>query len=72
MPYYDLRCLGCGETFHQRASIAEKSENRIPCPECGSTLLETVYNGTSAAIVKSAGKTAECPHAHTCGAACRH
>ncbi|HEY5465700.1 MAG TPA: FmdB family zinc ribbon protein [Clostridia bacterium] len=72
MPYYDLRCAACNLEFNHRASVAEKSEKHIPCPACGSTELETVYKGSSAAIMKSSGSAAECPNAHICGAACRH
>jgi putative FmdB family regulatory protein len=73
MPYYDLRCTACGLEFNQRASVSEKSANTIPCSACGSMELETVYKGASAAIVKSStGSGQDCPHAHICGASCRH
>ncbi len=72
MPYYDLRCTLCGEVFNQRATVAEKAEKRVPCPACGSMDLETVYTGAPAAIMKSSSSAPECPHAHLCGASCRH
>ena len=72
MPYYDLRCASCGGEFNQKASVAEKTEKRIPCPACGSTDLETVFRGAPAAIMKSGGAPVECPNAHICGAGCRH
>jgi len=72
MPYYDLRCTSCSHTFNQKASVAEKSELRIPCPACGSTALETDFKRAPAAVMKSSGEPAACPHAHLCGAACHH
>jgi len=70
MPYYDLRCPTCAKAFNIAASIADKSEKRIPCPVCGSLDLVTEYR-TAPAYLKSA-KVPECPNRHVCGAGCRH
>jgi len=43
MPFYDLCCPKCGKEYNIPATIAEKTEKRIPCPDCGAskcTLLE--------------------------------
>ena len=70
MPFYDLRCPVCDKEFNIRASVAEKSEKRIPCPECGSFDLKTVYKSAPAYIKNT--KSAECPNRHICGDGCCH
>ena len=66
MPFYDLSCENCDTEFTARATMAEKTERRIECPECGSTDVATVYKAAPA-YIKSAGD-AEC--AHGGGSAC--
>ena len=43
MPFYDLKCANCGKEFNVMATITEKTEKRIPCPDCGSHELTRVY-----------------------------
>jgi putative FmdB family regulatory protein len=75
MPYYDLLCKTCETEHNIRATIAEKTEKRIPCPDCGSLDMETLFK-TPPAVIKGrgAGKNAtpclqrndscvSCPHA---------
>jgi putative FmdB family regulatory protein len=63
MPFYDLSCALCGGEFNIRASMAEKSEKKIACPECGSLDLKTIYKGAPAAYIKSPkGAARECPN----------
>ena len=70
MPNYDLRCLKCSGEYNIRASIAEKSEKRILCPDCGSHDLESIFK-TAPAYVKGASVT-KCPQRKSCGASCPH
>ena len=70
MPFYDLRCPACGKDFNIFASMAEKSEKRVACPECGSRDLETVFK-SAPAYIKSA-KSGECPNRRVCGGGCPH
>ena len=70
MPFYDLHCPECDKEFNILASVKEKSEKRIKCPECGSFDLKTVYKGAPAYIKST--KASECPNRHICGAGCRH
>jgi putative FmdB family regulatory protein len=72
MPFYDLRCVKCDKEFNIMASMADKTARCIPCPQCGSTDMETVYN-YAPAYVKSVGSSGpSCPNIHTCGAGCPH
>jgi len=71
MPFYDLRCPSCEKEFNISASISEKTEKRVPCPECGSYNLETVFKGSPAYIIKSS-KASKCPNRHSCGGAGCH
>lgn len=43
MPFYDLRCNSCGKESNIMASISDKMEQRIPCPECGLHDMKTGY-----------------------------
>ena len=70
MPFYDLRCSVCKTEHNISASMKEKSEKRIPCPECGSVELETVFRAPPA-VVKGLPEAA-CPHRSACGHTCRH
>jgi len=67
MPFYDLRCLDCDTESNIKATMAEKTENRIPCPKCGSTNMETVYNSAPAFIKSSGDSTPSCPRSSSCG-----
>lgn len=68
MPNYDLKCVSCEAEFKQRASMTEKSEKLIPCPECGSFELETLFKAPPA-YVKGV-KAAECPNRSSGSSAC--
>jgi len=71
MPFYDLRCTACDSEHNISASMKEKSEKLIACPDCGSFELETVFR-TPPAFVKGTPEAAACPHRSACGSACRH
>ena len=74
MPFYDLLCVSCDKEFNIMASMADKVERRIPCPECGSTDMETVYK-SAPFFIKGGGDAAPppvCPNSHVCGASCPH
>ena len=68
MPFYDLSCVKCEKEFNISASIKEKMEKQIPCPNCGSFDLETVFKSAPAYIkgLKQAG----CPNQGVCGSGC--
>lgn len=67
MPFYDLYCGKCSKEYNIKATMADKSERNIPCPDCGSTDLETVFNAAPA-YVKSTGDAAPaCPSSSSCG-----
>jgi len=70
MPNYDLRCTDCNQEYNIRASMTEKSEKRIPCPDCGSYDLETVFKAPPAYV--KGGNAASCPQRASCGSACPH
>ena len=70
MPNYDLRCMDCSTEHNIRASMKEKSEKQIACPDCGSFELETVFR-TAPAFVKGMSAS-PCPQRSTCGASCPH
>ena len=70
MPFYDLRCTICDKEHNISASIREKTEKLIPCPDCGSVELETVFKGAPAYI--KGLKEPTCPNSRVCGARCGH
>jgi ATP-dependent Lhr-like helicase len=67
MPFYDLRCPKCQKEYNIAASMADKTERRIPCPDCGSFELETVYKSAPAFIKSRGDAAAVCPHSSICG-----
>ncbi|MCL2226534.1 MAG: zinc ribbon domain-containing protein [Oscillospiraceae bacterium] len=72
MPFYDLYCANCDEEYNIMASMADKTERRIPCPDCGTTDLKTVYS-TAPAFIKGGGDPIPaCASGGGCGAACPH
>ena len=72
MPYYELFCVNCEMEFEIKATMEEKTERRIPCPECGSTDLKTVYNSAPAYLKSGKEQAPSCPHSRTCGSSgCR-
>ncbi|MCL2030004.1 MAG: zinc ribbon domain-containing protein [Oscillospiraceae bacterium] len=72
MPFYDLRCAACDREFNLLASVTDKTERRIACPECGSRELETVFKAAPAYLKGGGGKGPECPKRHICGSGCPH
>jgi len=68
MIFYDLRCTACNTEHNIAASMAEKAEKRIPCPDCGSFELETVFKAPPAFVKGS--NMQSCPNQRTCGSAC--
>jgi putative FmdB family regulatory protein len=73
MPFYDLHCTECEKEFNVLASVREKTEKLIACPECGSLNLKTVYKGAPA-YIKSTKDAAvpECPNRRICGGGCHY
>ena len=65
MPFYDLRCSVCQSEFNVSANIADKTNKSIPCPDCGSFELETVFK-SAPAYIKSR-KDIQCPNQGSCG-----
>ncbi|MCL2708223.1 MAG: zinc ribbon domain-containing protein [Defluviitaleaceae bacterium] len=69
MPNYDLRCPHCEKDYRLSASMAEKLNKSIQCPDCGSFDLETVFNAPPG-YIKSA--ILECPNKSPACAGCVH
>jgi len=67
MPFYDLRCLSCENESNIKATMAEKTEKRIPCPQCGSFEMETVYTSAPAFIKNRSADVPACPSRSACG-----
>jgi len=70
MPNYDLRCTSCEREYNIRATISEKVNKQIPCPNCGLFDLETLFKSPPA-FVKGIN-TAKCPQSKSCGSRCPH
>lgn len=64
MPFYDLKCAKCGDEFNIMASISQKENGLIKCPNCGNTNLETVFKNIN--IIKSRSKSER----HSCSGGC--
>ena len=70
MPFYDLYCTACDKKYNIKASMSDKTERLIPCPDCGSFELETVYS-SAPAYIKSRG-TPECSQRGSACGGCPH
>jgi len=71
MPNYDLRCNDCKAEHQISASMKEKVEKLIVCPDCGSVEMETIFKAPPA-VVKGVGEPS-CPNrSSACGGGCRH
>ena len=70
MAYYDLHCADCGKDhFDVSATVAEKVEMLILCPECGSNRMEKIFSPVSVHVKSEA--PSGCPNGHICGSGCR-
>ncbi|MCX7771818.1 MAG: zinc ribbon domain-containing protein [Clostridia bacterium] len=73
MPYYDLKCKNCDNTFNMKATITQRQNGEIACPECGSHDLEAVFKALNY-VVKSSNScdASSCSQAHRCHSGCCH
>ena len=72
MPFYDLRCTSCDKEHNIMATMADKVAGLIPCPDCGSLDMETVYKSAPYYIKGRQAEASPCRNSDTCGAACPH
>jgi len=72
MPFYDLYCPSCDSEHNIMATIADKMDKNIPCPDCGTRELETLYRSAPAYIKGGGGEMPTCARASTCGVSCPH
>ena len=73
MPFYDLYCNNCKKESNVMALMADKEARIIPCPECGSTDMDTVYRSAPVFIKSKADATPACPYRSVCGGSgCGH
>ena len=70
MPKYNLYCPACEQEHGIWASMTEKSQKKIPCPDCGSFELETIFKSAPAYVKGS--NAAPCPNRVGCGHSCPH
>jgi putative FmdB family regulatory protein len=71
MPYYDLKCDKCKEEFNIKASISERENKSIKCPNCGSDSLSAIFSNVN--IIQSRRSEPQmCPNIDRCGGCCRH
>lgn len=69
MPFYDLHCKECDHEFNAYATITERTEKQIACPECGGVEHNTILKDGAAIIVKNSG--GDCPSGGCCPG-CKH
>ena len=67
MPFYDLRCLDCDTESNIMASMADKTQRLIPCPQCGSLDMVTVYSVAPTYIKSMGDSMPACPNSSACG-----
>jgi len=67
MPFYDLKCTKCNHTFTKRASMSQRENKDIECPECKCNELEAVFKNVN---VVHSRKDSVCPNIDKCGGCC--
>ena len=72
MPFYDLKCTKCDNVFNIMASMSDKEEKKIHCPNCDSIELVTAWNAAPAVIKGGKSAMPSCPNSHACGGCCPH
>jgi putative FmdB family regulatory protein len=71
MPFYDLKCVKCGEEFNIMAKMSDREQKLIKCPVCANNELEAVFKNVN--IVQSRkSQPAACPNINKCGGCCGH
>lgn len=73
MPYYDFRCLGCGEEFETQMGMEEKAKGaKVTCTSCGQAKVQQIYRPLGV-VRKTKSKGPNCPPAGCCsGGMCGH
>lgn len=71
MPSYDLKCR-CGSEFNVSASMQDRADKNIRCPECGGNELEAVFKSVGILRSRKSPEMPACPNAHVCGGGCAH
>ena len=74
MPLYNLKCRTCDREFDILASVSDKNEKRIHCPECESNELEALWKNAPRYLKGGIQSSKElvCANSETCGKACQH
>ena len=74
MPFYNLKCRECDREFDILASISDKEEKRIYCPECDSKELEALWKNAPRYLKGGlqSGQEFVCPNSKACGKDCEH
>lgn len=70
MPYYDLKCTECGEEFNKMATMREREQKLVKCPQCGSNELEPVFKSVNIIQSRKTPEMPTCPNAGKCGGCC--
>jgi putative FmdB family regulatory protein len=71
MPFYDLKCTKCGEEFNIMASMSQREQKLIKCPNCGNNELDPIFTNVNI-IQPRKSESATCPNFEKCGGSCPH
>ena len=70
LPYYDLRCAACQTAFSIKATVKDRTDKSISCPDCGARDLETIYRKVH--ILRYKNKDCDvCPGSSAFSGGCR-
>lgn len=67
MPTYDLKCAKCGKKFTAFATIKERENGKIRCPECGSNDIKQLFKSLN---VLRGNSTSDISAQAACGGNC--
>ena len=74
LPFYNFKCKECDTEFEILASVSDKTEHMIHCPDCDSNELETLWKAAPKYLKGGLQSSQEfiCPNSEICGEACEH
>jgi putative FmdB family regulatory protein len=71
MPFYEFRCMQCGEPFEVQASFAEKAAGLMPeCPKCHSKEIRQVITAGFAVLSRGDSNRSSCCSTSDAGSGC--
>lgn len=67
MPIYEYQCQKCQSNFEYLAKSMGQTQDKVPCPECGSTRTAKKFSTFAVGSANTSSKELPCQQAGACG-----